>query len=132
VEDDSIGKDVPGFIRHGAEGDATGPHVPSFIRRGTPDDAGKYAPQALEVTWDRALSVWWLIAWRSVAGGLVTGAALGVVVGVIGAALDTAPIGGTWVSKALSMVVALAWMLVCVRWALQKRYDGFRIALLRE
>jgi hypothetical protein len=46
--------------------------------------------------------------------------------------LDTPPIGGTWVSQLLSLVVGTAWMIVCVRWALEKRYAGFRIALLRQ
>jgi hypothetical protein len=115
------------------ENDLTGKDIPSFIRRDVPAvHAGPDAPQELEVTWEHAVSVWWLIIWRAIAGGLLIGAVLGVVVGVIGGMLDTPPIGGTWVSQLLSLVVGTAWMIVCVRWALQKRYAGFRIALLRQ
>jgi hypothetical protein len=46
--------------------------------------------------------------------------------------MDTPPNGCTWVSQLLSLVVGTAWMIVCVRWALQKRCAGFRIALLRQ
>ena len=113
------------------ENDLTGKDVPSFIKRGVPDHAGHDAPQELEVAWEHAVSVWWLIIWRAVAGGLLIGAVLGVVIGVVGAILGTPPIGGTWVSQILSLTVGMGWMIVCVRWALQKRYTGFRIALLR-
>jgi hypothetical protein len=115
------------------ENDLTGKDVPSFIKRGVPDGhAGHDAPQELEVTWEHAVSVWWLIIWRAVAGGLLIGAVLGLLIGLIGAMLNTPPIGGTWVSQLLSLAVGTAWMIVCVRWALQKRYAGFRIALLRQ
>jgi hypothetical protein len=115
------------------EDDFTGKDVPSFIKRDRPaDHAARGAPQELEVTWEHAVSVWWLIIWRAIAGGMVIGAVLGAVVGVIGAILDTPLIGGTWISQLISLAVGMAWMIVCVRWALQKSYAGFRIALLRQ
>ena len=125
MEEDYVGKDVPDFIKH-TPPDQTAKHV---LPTGHP---GTSAMQGLEVTWEHAVAVWWLIIWRSVAGGLLIGAALGVVIGVIGAMLGTPPIGGTWVSQVISLIVGMAWMIVCVRWALQKRYESFRIVLLRD
>ena len=113
--------------------DLTGKDVPSFIKRELhADHAGGDTPQELEVTWEHAVSVWWLITWRAVAGGLLIGAGLGALVGLIGAMLGTPPIGGTWASHLISLIVGMAWMIVCVRWALQKRYAGFRIAVLPQ
>jgi hypothetical protein len=115
------------------EDDFTGTDVPSFIKRDMrADHAGRGAPQELEVTRERVVSVWWLIIWRAIAGSLLIGAVLGLVVGVVGAILDTPLIGGTWVSQLISVTVGIVWMIVCVRWALQKRYAGFRIAFLQQ
>jgi hypothetical protein len=41
--------------------------------------------QTLEITWGRVLSVWWLLAWRSILGAGLLGAIAGALIGFFGA-----------------------------------------------
>ncbi|MGH6767636.1 MAG: hypothetical protein ACRECO_01300 [Xanthobacteraceae bacterium] len=86
--------------------------------------------QELEPTWGRALSVWWLITWRSMLGAVVLGAIVGGIFGFIVAMAGGSPqlIGA--VSPFLGMIVGLVWVIAVVRMALRKKYSGFRIALV--
>ena len=44
--------------------------------------------QELEVTWQRVARIWWLIVWRALLGGTLLGAAIGFIIGFIGALRD--------------------------------------------
>ena len=75
--------------------------------------------QELELTWRRIASIWWRILWRSA----------GFIGGFIAALLGHADMSrtvGLWVGRA----VALPWLLAVIKMAIDKRYRGFRIALL--
>src|SRR3974377_1448493 len=37
-------------------------------------------PSKLEPTWDRVIAVWWLMAWRSVVGGLLLTGMVGLII----------------------------------------------------
>ncbi len=86
--------------------------------------------QELEPTWGRVMSVWWLLAWRSAAGALLLGSAVGFVFGA-NAALQNWPADKIqMVSSVLGGLIGLIWAIVVVRMALKKRYGNFRIALV--
>jgi hypothetical protein len=83
----------------------------------------------LEVTWQRAARVWWLIVWRALLGGVLLGAVIGFIIGLIGAAMgwpQQSTIGFSTIAGAL---VSAAWGLVVVRMALRKKYIEFRLVL---
>jgi hypothetical protein len=86
--------------------------------------------QELEITWERIISVWWLIVWRGVLGavsiGFVVGFIMGAVMGAAGVPLQTIQS----VSGIVGLFIGLAWGIVVTRMALQKKYKGFRLALV--
>ena len=93
-------------------------------------DGGTRAP-----TWDQALSVWWLITWRSLALLFVFNFALYLVIVLIGG-FGGGP--GAQGARALAdhpgfnLLVAAVYIAVgiwVVRMALAKRYRGFRVRL---
>ena len=86
--------------------------------------------QELEPTWQRTLSVWWLILWRGIVGSVLLSIAIIALVDALAALIGIE-------SKALNMIGALVvwlgsivWGVVVVRMALQKRYRDFRLALI--
>ena len=86
--------------------------------------------QELEPTWQRALSVWWLILWRGTVGSVLLSIAIIALVDALAALIGIE-------SKALNMIGALVvwlgsivWGVVVVRMALQKRYRDFRLTLI--
>jgi hypothetical protein len=86
--------------------------------------------QELEITWERVLSVWWLIVWRGVVGalsiGFVVGFILGAIMGAAGVPLETIQS----VSSIVGLVIGLVWGIVVTWMALLKQYKGFRLALV--
>jgi len=86
--------------------------------------------QELEATWGRAVSVWWLIQWRAIAGGLVTGGALGAVLGVVLAFTNWDSSQASPFYLAVGAVLGIVWTVIAVRMALRKKYRDFRIVLL--
>jgi hypothetical protein len=84
--------------------------------------------QELEATWSRVLSVWWLVHWRAVAGGLATGLALGALLGLAAVFADWN--SGTAVQLAVGAITSYAWTIIAMRMALRKKYRDFRIVLL--
>ena len=86
--------------------------------------------QELEPTWQRTLSVWWLILWRGIVGSVLLSIAIIALVDALAALIGIE-------SKALNMIGALVvwlgsivWGVVVVRMALQKRYRDFRLTLI--
>ena len=78
-----------------------------------------------EMTWQQIFRVWWLLAWRGIAGLIIIGGAVGYVVGLalnsIGAGQDIIKL----VSTLVGIVVYLLWGLVIVRMAINKQYSDF-------
>ena len=84
--------------------------------------------QELEPTWQRTLSIFWLIMWRSLLGGLAIGFVIGFVRRIIQLALGIPDLSEA--VPILSAIAAGLWGFLVVQMALRKRYKGFRIALL--
>ena len=86
----------------------------------------------LEPTWERVLSIWWLLFWRwglvGFSMSFVVGFIWGLVVRVMAISPDYAFYGGA----VIGFVVAVIWGVVATRMALRKAYSrrGFRLALV--
>jgi len=86
--------------------------------------------QELEPTWGRVASVWWLVLWRAALGGFALGAAFGFVIGFGGAIAGYATEDIGFAAGIVGIIVGFFWSFVVLRMALQKKYRGFRIALV--
>ena len=86
--------------------------------------------QELDLTWGRVMSVWWLLAWRTLVGAFLLGALTGVFFGVVAALADWPADKIQSVSAVLVGVIGALWGIVVVSMAFKKRYGDFRIALV--
>ena len=88
------------------------------------------AGTGIEVTWGRAVKVWWSIVWRAVLfsglAGMVAGGVVGGILGVAGVGPQTIGTVGTWLGVLVSIPVGI-WV---VRWVLRKSWSDFRIVLV--
>ncbi len=86
--------------------------------------------EELKVTWEKALTVWWSVAWRIVLFGFLAGLALGFAIGVFGAMLH---LNRGFLSR-LSILTSFLTSAVVGIWAIKnsltKRFKDFRIVLL--
>lgn len=84
----------------------------------------------LDVTWGRALRVWWSLIWRtllaSVLVGALFGALLGMLLGVAGIALGII----VSVTQAAGALVGIVVGVVMVRHVLRMSWPEFRIVLI--
>jgi len=86
--------------------------------------------EELEPTWGRVVSVWWLLAWRSMVGAFLLGAVAGGIFGFF-AALANWPADSIQTGASiLGGVIGVLWAIVVVGMALKKQYGSFRIALV--
>jgi hypothetical protein len=86
--------------------------------------------QELEITPGRLLRIYWLFVWRAVIGSLLMGAVAGFVIGLIMAAAGAAREQMTIMTSIAGAIVGLIWSIAALKMALEKRYKGFRIALI--
>ena len=86
--------------------------------------------QELEPTWQRALSVWWLLAWRGTVGAVLLMALVGAVFGFVDGVTGVSMASLRDVIVTLAVLVSLVWAILVVRMALRKQYGKFRIALV--
>jgi hypothetical protein len=88
--------------------------------------------QELETNWQRTVSVWWLLAWRTFLGGWIIALVLGFAIGEVGAALGLPFQPVALFATIVAWLAALAWGLVVVRMALKKHFNEFRLALVKN
>jgi hypothetical protein len=88
--------------------------------------------QELEMTWERVMRVWWLIAWRGLLGGWILAVALAFLIGEAGGRLGLDFSTTAAIATALSWLAGLAWGLFVVKMALKKNYEKFRLALVAK
>jgi hypothetical protein len=84
----------------------------------------------LEVTWGRAIKVWWSIMWRAVLFGFIAGLVAGFIVGFIGGMAGAATGTITTLSGIAGGIVAIPVGMWVIKVVLTKRYSDFRIALV--
>ena len=88
--------------------------------------------QELEITWERIMRMWWLIAWRGLLGGWILAVVLAFLVGEAGGWLGVDFPTTAAVATVLSWLAGLAWGFFVVKMALKKNYEGFRLALVAK
>ncbi|MGY3441617.1 GYF domain-containing protein [Bradyrhizobium sp. USDA 4473] len=129
--------DVPGLLTNAqqpvnsfAQGEAG--FGPSLATGGAPQRQALAAGhiQELDITLGRLLRIYWLFIWRSLLGSVLIGAAIGFVIGLVMGVLGAPKPLLQSTTGLAGAVVGLIWSIVCLRMALEKKYSGFRIALL--
>ena len=99
-------------------------------RTPTANVAERDAGPGIEVTWGRAIKVWWSLIWRAVLfgglAGMVAGGVVGGILGAMGAPLQTISTVGGWLGILIGIPVGI-WV---VRSALRKSWSDFRIVLI--
>ncbi|HEY4275714.1 MAG TPA: hypothetical protein VGM68_09535 [Rhizomicrobium sp.] len=84
-----------------------------------------------ESSWNEVLRVAWLLFWRGLVGGIAIGFVLGLAIN-LALAYGFHVMLSSNVNAAMGAIVMLIWWPIVVRMALKKRYQGFRLALIRE
>ena len=82
-------------------------------------------------SWGIVLRVWWLFIWRSSAMAIAAGAVLGIAIGFAGTVLGVDPHLRAMLSGAAGFASGLLCSVVAIRMALQNRYDGFALTIIR-
>ena len=89
-------------------------------------------PGGLDVTWGRAVRVWWSLTWRLMLfgglAGFVLGAIFGAIGGAAGASRDTLAVLGNLAGLMVTIPVGM-WV---VRNVLRKSWSDFEIALIER
>jgi len=84
---------------------------------------------ALEVTWARALKIWWSYAWRCLLFSLAAAFALGFVGGLLLALVGLAELGPI-VGRVLGNLAGIMVSIIVLKVVLQKRFQDFTIKLV--
>lgn len=89
----------------------------------------------LEVTWKRALKVWWAFLWRNVLAVLMTvilsaiaGFMVSVILGLLGVGDNVLLI----IAQSLGIVIGLLVSIIPVKLILGRDYGEFRLVLIRN
>lgn len=91
--------------------------------------AGGAVMQELEVTWMRAIKVWWSMVWRVVAVSILVGIAISVVVGFI-AGIFGYKEDVQVLTQLLGVITGIPIGIWAMKVVLGKEYADFRVALL--
>jgi hypothetical protein len=86
--------------------------------------------EGLEVSWARALRVWWSITWRTVVFGMLIGFVVGVIAGIGGAAAGIPANQVQGISSLFGVIIGVFISMWAVRKALTRSFSEFRIVLL--
>lgn len=88
----------------------------------------------LEVTWKRALRVWWSYIWRSLIAiilGLVVAIIVGVFLGLIMGVMGSSEQLTSYVSNGFGFLIGLATSIIPIKLILNKSFGEFRLVLVR-
>jgi tellurite resistance protein TehA-like permease len=83
-----------------------------------------------DVTWERALRVWWALVWRTMIFGMVAGAILGAIAGV--GTVITGRGNPHTIGFALGWLASIPVSIYAVRQVLRKRFRTFSIRLVER
>ncbi|HEX5472453.1 MAG TPA: hypothetical protein VFW73_11230 [Lacipirellulaceae bacterium] len=92
----------------------------------------------LEITWERIVRIWWLIAWRTVLGSVVISFVLGGIAGAVfgfiaarsGVPRQSFVSTARFIGLLVGVLTWIVWGIVVVRMAFRKKYGDFRLALI--
>lgn len=89
----------------------------------------------LEVTWGRAVKVWWAYLWRNllaIVAMMVLGTALGFVIGLALGALGLSASTTRVIAAAFGAVLGLALSVIPIKLILGKDFGSFRLVLMSK
>lgn len=89
----------------------------------------------LEVTWKRAIKVWWAYFWRNllaILAGMVIGAILGAVIGFILGALGVSIETIRMVTMPIGFALGLVISIIPIKMILNKDFGEFKLVLLKN
>ena len=89
----------------------------------------------LEVTWGRAIKVWWAYAWRNflaIVASVIAGAILGFIAGLIMGAIGAAPSTINIVTVPLGVIAGLAFSIIPMKMILGKNFGEFKLVLIKS
>jgi hypothetical protein len=86
----------------------------------------------VEMTPERLMRVWWLLAWRGLLGGWIIAVTLAFLIGEAGGRLGIDFPMVAAIATALSWLAGLTWGFFVVKMALKKNYQDFRLALVAK
>jgi len=84
----------------------------------------------LSTTWGRLVKIWWLLAWRSLTLGLLAGAFVGFVIGVVGYFLGMDDASIMFFCQPAGFIAGNIVFLLMVKSSFKKRFKGFRLAIV--
>ena len=85
----------------------------------------------LEVTWEKALVVWWALTWRTLVFILPTAFIIGGIIGFIMSALNIPVRSNAIYLNIVGMVLGTVMSIWIIKIILSKTYSSFRIALIK-
>ena len=87
-----------------------------------------------ELTWRRALKIWWLMLWRStlmiVPASFAAGATVGALLALSGLRVSEHPFAFQSAGFAAGSLVSFPIAVLVIRMAVRKKYQDFRLAVL--
>ena len=86
----------------------------------------------VQVTWMKALKVWWSLLWRGLIFGFLAGAAVGFILGFLMGLARVDPETIKTVCTIGGYIVSIPVGVVVTKFVLKNRYSDFRIALITE
>lgn len=111
-------------------------HYRDFRLALIPYDPHRFKAQELEPTWRRAISVWWLVLWRALVGGVVifglTMCIFYIIHWFIGSpSYETIPPLVRFLGSFMIVFCwVFVWLIAVMQMALRKHYRDFRIAVV--
>jgi hypothetical protein len=88
--------------------------------------------QKVEMTPERVMRVWWLLAWRGLLGGWLLAVTLAFLLGTVGDRLGLDFPTTAAIVTVISWLAGLTWGFFVVKMALKKNYQDFRLALVAK
>lgn len=89
----------------------------------------------LEVTWGRAIRVWWAYVWRNVLAaiaamfiGAIVGGLLGLILGMLGVPTETIRI----ITMPIGLILGLVISVFPIKMILGKDFGEFRLVLIQK
>ncbi len=86
----------------------------------------------VQVTWGRAVKVWWSLLWRGMLFGFLTGGAAGFILGFFMGLARVDPAIIKNVCTVAGYIISIPVGIVVTKLVLKNRYSDFRIALIAE
>ncbi len=89
----------------------------------------------LEVTWKRAIKVWWSYLWRNfiaIIGASLIGGIFGGIVGFVGAALGASFETLQVIIMPIAVIIGLVVSIIPIKMILGKDFGEFRLVLVQD